>query len=208
MLVDYEENRRARCEGMGSGARRRGGDRQGRSPGRRAAWSVVPGGDRAARLEAAGSMWDLPTTSSSRSWCLAAATAGSPTTPARRPRCAAAATSGSRSGLPSTCTCWSWPPTTSGWPTVAGRAHPCLGQPVRQAALVYRAPPGRGRVLVAAGLGADRGWSARPPRLDPVPLGRPSPPPPMTPAGAGLAVRPWPKASLADCCPPPADRAP
>jgi hypothetical protein len=37
----------------------------------------------------------LSSTSSSNSWCLAAATAASPTRPARRPPCAAAATSGS-----------------------------------------------------------------------------------------------------------------
>jgi transposase len=40
---------------------------------------------------------------------------------------------------------------------VGDRAHPCLGQPVRQAALVHRTPPGGGRVLVAAGRGPDRG---------------------------------------------------
>src|SRR6266540_6085103 len=58
-LVDYKEKRRARCEGMGWGARRRGGGRQGRSPGAGAGLGG-PGGDRAARLEAAGSLWDLP----------------------------------------------------------------------------------------------------------------------------------------------------
>jgi DNA invertase Pin-like site-specific DNA recombinase len=65
-------------------------------------------------------------------------------------------------------------------PTVAGGAHPCVGQPVRQAALVYRAPPGRGGVLVAAGVGADRGRPADPPCLDLLPLGGSSLPPPMT----------------------------
>ena len=38
-----------------------------------------------------------------------------------------------------------------GRPPVGDRAHPRLGQPVRQAALVHRAAPGRGRVLASAG---------------------------------------------------------
>jgi hypothetical protein len=63
---------------------------------------------------------------------------------------------------------------------VGDRAHPCLGQPGRQAALVHRTPSGRGRVLVAAGLGAHRGGSAHPPRLDRLPMGSPPAPPPMT----------------------------
>jgi hypothetical protein len=57
---------------------------------------------------------------------------------------------------------------------------PCLGQPVRQAALVHRTPPGRGGVLVAAGLGAHRGGSAGPPSLDLLPLGGPSATPSLT----------------------------
>jgi transposase len=70
--------------------------------------------------------------------------------------------------------------TDPGWPPVGDRAHPCLGQPVRQAAMVHRTPPSRGRVLVAAGLGAHHRGSAHPPRLDLLPMGRPPPPPPMT----------------------------
>jgi hypothetical protein len=49
---------------------------------------------------------------SSRSWCSAAATAGSPIKPARRLRCAAAATNGSPSASLTNCTAWRWPPTT------------------------------------------------------------------------------------------------
>ncbi len=47
-------------------------------------------------------------------------------------------------------------------------------------ALVHRTPPGRGRVLVAAGLGAHRGGSAGPPSLDLLPLGGPSATPSLT----------------------------
>jgi transposase len=46
--------------------------------------------------------------------------------------------------------------------------------------LVHRAPPGRGRVLAAAGFGARRGRSARLSRLDLLPLGGPPPPTPLT----------------------------
>jgi HAD superfamily hydrolase (TIGR01549 family) len=56
-------------------------------------------------------------TSSSRSWCSAAATAGSPTPPAQPPRCAAVATSGSPLAWPSRSAWRCWPPTTgsSAW---------------------------------------------------------------------------------------------
>jgi len=45
-----------------------------------------------------------------------------------------------------------------GQPPLAGGAHPCLGQPVRQAALVHRTAPGRGGVL--AGAGSRRAWTS------------------------------------------------
>ena len=61
-----------------------------------------------------------------------------------------------------------------------GRSARLRGPTSTQAALVYRTPPGRGRVLAAAGLGPHRGRSPHPPRLDHRPLGRPPPPPPMT----------------------------
>ncbi len=61
----------------------------------------------------------------------------------------------------------------------------------------------RGQHIVI--VGAER-CGAGPPRLGPLPSGRPSPPP-MPPAGAGSAVRPWRKASSAGCLPP-AGRAP
>jgi transposase len=63
------------------------------------------------------------------------------------------------------------------WP---GGAYPCVGQPVRQAALVHRTPPGRGGVLAGAGRRRDRVRAAAPPRLDQPPLGRPPPPPAVT----------------------------
>jgi hypothetical protein len=62
------------------------------------------------------------------------------------------------------------------WPVERTRA----GQPVRQAALVHRAPPGGGGVLAGAGCRRDRVRPADPPRLDLLPLGQPTPPPPMT----------------------------
>ncbi len=55
------------------------------------------------------------------------------------------------------------------------------GQPVRQAALVHRAPPAGGGVLAGAGQRRDRLRPAAPPRLDLLPLARPPPPPAMTP---------------------------
>jgi hypothetical protein len=58
------------------------------------------------------------------------------------------------------------------------RAHSRLGQPVQQAALVHRAPPAGGRVLAGAGPCGHYPGSPDPPCLDPLPLGRPSPPPP------------------------------
>jgi hypothetical protein len=62
----------------------------------------------------------------------------------------------------------------------AGGAHPRLGQPGRQAALVHRAPPAGGGVLVGVGQRRHRLWPAHPPRLDPLPLAGPPAPPPMT----------------------------
>jgi transposase len=59
-------------------------------------------------------------------------------------------------------------------PALGHRAHQCLGQPARHAALVHRAPPRRGRVLAGAGDGAGRAGPAHPPCLDPLLLGRPS----------------------------------
>jgi transposase len=43
------------------------------------------------------------------------------------------------------------PGTDPGGPPVAGGAHPCVGQPVQQAALVHRAAPAGGGVLAGAG---------------------------------------------------------
>jgi hypothetical protein len=60
------------------------------------------------------------------------------------------------------------------------RAHSRLGQPVRQAALVHRAPPAGGRVLAGAGPCGHYPGSPDPPCLGPLPLGRPSPPPPLS----------------------------
>jgi hypothetical protein len=60
------------------------------------------------------------------------------------------------------------------------RAHPRLGQPVRQAALVNRAPPGGRRVLAGAGQRRHRRWPTGPPRLDLLPLAGPPSPPPVT----------------------------
>jgi hypothetical protein len=56
------------------------------------------------------------------------------------------------------------------------RAHPCLGQSVRQAALVHRAASAGGGVLAGIGQRRHRLWPAAPPRLDLLPLaGSPSP---------------------------------
>jgi hypothetical protein len=60
-----------------------------------------------------------------------------------------------------------------GEPALAGRAHPRLGQPVRQAALVHRAPPSRGGVLAGAGRRRHRLWPTGPPCLDLLPLADP-----------------------------------
>jgi transposase len=65
-------------------------------------------------------------------------------------------------------------------PPLGDRADPRLGQPVRQAALVYRTPPAGGRVLAGAGQRRHRLWPAGPPRLDPLPVAGPPLPPSMT----------------------------
>jgi hypothetical protein len=70
--------------------------------------------------------------------------------------------------------------TDSGEPTLAGRTYPCLGQPVRQAALVHRASPPGGGVLAGTGQCRDRLWPAGAPCLDPLPLGQAPATPPMT----------------------------
>jgi len=68
-----------------------------------------------------------------------------------------------------------WPACTGpGWPPLADRTHPRLGQPVRQAALVHRTPPTGGRVLASDGRRRDRVRPAGPPRLDLLPLGHPT----------------------------------
>ena len=67
-----------------------------------------------------------------------------------------------------------------GEPTLAGGAHPRLGQPVRQAALVHRAPPPGGGVLAGIGQRRHRLWPPGPSCLDLLALGRPTPPPPVT----------------------------
>jgi transposase len=64
-----------------------------------------------------------------------------------------------------------------GQPSLAGGAHPCVGQPVRQAALVHRTPPAGGGVLAGAGQRRHRLRPADPPRLELLPLGQPTPPP-------------------------------
>jgi hypothetical protein len=61
-----------------------------------------------------------------------------------------------------------------GGPPVGDRAHPRLGQPVRQAALVHRAPPRGGGVLAGVGQRRHRLRPAAPPHLDPLPVGAPS----------------------------------
>jgi transposase len=65
-------------------------------------------------------------------------------------------------------------------PALAGGAHPRVGQPVRQAALVHRAAPGGGGVLAGDGQRRDRVRPAGPPRMDLPPLGQPPPPPAVT----------------------------
>jgi transposase len=67
-----------------------------------------------------------------------------------------------------------------GQPPVGDRAHPCLGEPVRQAALVHRPPPAGGRLLAGPGQRRHRLRPPGPPRLDLLPLARPPTPPPMT----------------------------
>jgi hypothetical protein len=63
---------------------------------------------------------------------------------------------------------------------VGDRAHPRLGQPARQAALVHRAASAGRRVLAGVGQRRHRLWPPGPPRLDPLSLGRPPTPSPMT----------------------------
>jgi transposase len=70
--------------------------------------------------------------------------------------------------------------TDPGGSPLGDRAHPCLGQPVRQAALVHRTAPAGGGVLAGAGKRRHRLWPPGPPRLDPLPLGQSPTPPPMT----------------------------
>ena len=70
-------------------------------------------------------------------------------------------------------------------PIQAGRRWPverthAWGNHGRQAALVHRASPAGGGVLAGAGQRRHRLWPAAPPGLDLLPLGRPSPPPPLT----------------------------
>jgi hypothetical protein len=66
-------------------------------------------------------------------------------------------------------------------PAAVGRwSAPTPGAPVRQAALVHRTLPGRGRVLAGTGQRRHGLRPAGPPRLDPVPLGQPSASPAVT----------------------------
>jgi hypothetical protein len=83
------------------------------------------------------------------------------------------------------------PGTSPGGPPLAGRAHPRVGQPLRQAALVHRAPPAGGRVLVGAGQRRHRAWSIGASRLGLLPLGRPPTTTAITPTGAGSAMLRW-----------------
>src|SRR4029453_6822550 len=86
----------------------------------------------------------------------------------------------------------SWGPSSDPSPAPRGaRAPPRLGQPVRQAALVHRAASAGRGVLAGPGQRRPRVRPAGPPRLDPLPLGRPPPPPPMTPYGRSLLVHSW-----------------
>jgi RNA polymerase sigma-70 factor (sigma-E family) len=76
-------------------------------------------------------------------------------------------------------------------PAAAGRwSAPMPGQPVRQAALVHRTPPGRGGLLAGAGRRGDRVRPAGPSRLDLLPLGPPTQPPPVI--TYWHCVAPWP----------------
>jgi hypothetical protein len=83
------------------------------------------------------------------------------------------------------------PGTSPGGPPLAGRAHPRVGQPLRQAALVHRTPPAGGRVLVGAGQRRHRAWSIGASRLGLLPLGRPPTTTAITPTGAGSAMLRW-----------------
>jgi len=72
-----------------------------------------------------------------------------------------------------------------GQPPVAGGAHPCMGQPVRQAALVDRAPPAGGGLLAGIGQRRDRLRPAAAACLELLPLADPTPPPALTPTSVG-----------------------
>jgi hypothetical protein len=72
------------------------------------------------------------------------------------------------------------PSTDPGGPPVGDRADPCLGQPVRRAALVHRTAPAGRRVLAGVGQRHPRLRPAPPSRLELLPLGAPSPSPPMS----------------------------
>ena len=73
----------------------------------------------------------------------------------------------------------------SRWAGGGSSSGPCLGQPVRQAALVHRAPPAGGGVLAGIGQRRDRLRPAAAARLELLPLADPTPPPALTPPGAG-----------------------
>src|SRR6266498_2852143 len=91
---------------------------------------------------------------------------------------------------------------------VAGGAHPRLGQPVRQAALVHRThQAGRG-VLDLPGPGDHHAGPAAPPGMDLLPVGGPSPSPPLVmaaptrSAAATAWLRSRPLDSIPPCTPP------
>jgi hypothetical protein len=92
--------------------------------------------------------------------------------------------------------------TDAGEPTLVGRAHPRLGQPVRQAELVQRAPPAGGGALAGAGQGRRRLRPAGPSHLDLIPLAGPTPPPPIT----TYWRRPKPLSGMTPCLPCSSDR--
>jgi hypothetical protein len=78
--------------------------------------------------------------------------------------------------------------TDPGGPPLGDRAHPRLGQPVRQAALVHRTAPAGRRVLASVGQRRHHLWPPGPPRLDPLSLGQPPTPSPMTAYWRRLSV--------------------
>jgi transposase len=67
-----------------------------------------------------------------------------------------------------------------GRPPVGDRAHPCLGNQYGKLRWVHRTASAGRRVLAGVGQRRHRLWPARPPRLDPLSLGRPSSSSPMT----------------------------